>query len=106
MLQTKTDTGGKMFPHSSAKSPPLQVTLVLLIGKEIGYPAPIRRQNEQEEIRKLRLNPEEAPHAADSHSSHGQETTGGSPVPRRISRDLTALNRATGRPRTATKHEA
>lgn len=70
-------------------SPPLRATLALLIGEQIQHPTPIRCQHEQEELRKLRLNPEDAQHAADLHGSHGHETAGVSHMPRRISRDLT-----------------
>ncbi len=94
---------GKCSHTSLPTSPPLHATLPLLIGEQRQHPTPIRSQHEEEELRKLRLNPEDAQYAADLPLSHGRETTSVSHMPRRISRDLTtlfsaSLERETGAP--------
>lgn len=82
---------GKYSHTSLPTSPPLRATLALLIGEHRQHPAPIRSPHEQEELRKLRLNPEDARHASDLQRSHGRETTSVSHTPGRISRDLTTV---------------
>lgn len=82
---------GKSSHTSLPTSPPLHATLALLIDEQRQHPTPIRSQGEQEELRKLRLNPEDAYHASDLHRSHGCETTSVSHMLRCISRDINTL---------------
>lgn len=104
MFKMKTDTDVENVPTLLCQtSPPLRATLPLLIGERRQHPTPIRSQREQEELRKLSLDPEDAQHAAVLRGSHGRETTSVSHMPRRISGDLTALfpaslRRETGAP--------
>ncbi len=70
-------------------SPPLHATLMLLIGEQTQHPLPIRSQHEQEDLRKLRLDPEDVQHSADLYRSHDHETTEVSHMSKGIMGDLT-----------------